>query len=155
MNPIDSVCLVLIVVFAVRGAVRGLIREVFSLIAIIGAFILAYVFAPSLTNAIMAYSSLESGVEILSYSILFVSSLLIINYLGKLITKVAKGLSLGFINRLFGALMGTLKVFTIFVAVWYVVSLIQQETSWTIDARITQSITFGLITELTRLFHIG
>ncbi len=153
MNPIDSICLVLIVVFAVRGAVRGLIREVFGLLAIIGAFILAYLFAPTVAKAIIVYSSLESGADILAYSILFVSSLLIINYLGRLLTKVAKGLSLSFINRLFGALVGSLKVLTAFVAVWYVLSLIQHQTNWAIDERITQSFTFDLITELTNLFN--
>lgn len=119
MNYIDLAIAFLLVFALVRGAYKGLIIEVSSLIAIglgvYGAVQFTYV-EDYLIEEIKwntPYTPITAKV------ITFVVVVVVVMFIGKMITKALKMASLGILNRILGAIFGVLKMAFILSFVCY------------------------------------
>ncbi|QCD53064.1 CvpA family protein [Campylobacter sp. RM16192] len=113
----DISILAAVLILGIKGIMSGLIREVFGLIGLIGGIVVASRFASHAGKIIS-----DNIYKIESDSILFFAgflSILIIFWMicvgiGMFLAKLAGLSGLGFLDRVGGFLMGSLKIFLIF-----------------------------------------
>jgi len=103
---LDVVGLLLIILFFIRGYTKGFIVAAFSVLGILLGILCALKLSQSFAAWLLAKGWVTSGwVQIVSYIILFVGVVIIVNLVAKLIQKAVEGLLLGTVNRLAGGLV--------------------------------------------------
>ena len=125
MNVIDIVLGIFLLLGFIRGFQKGLIIELAGIVALLlgifGGLRYSYLAEPYLEKW-TSWSS--SSIEIVSFFIVFVGVLIAVSILAKLLTTIINSIALGFINRIFGAFFGVLKIglfiFILFLILDYV-----------------------------------
>ena len=109
LNWLDIVILIPIVFGLIRGLLRGFVRELTGILAIIGGVIAAKMFAPACAKMLLdAMNITDKAALFLAYVLLFVGVALVCKLLAMLITSLLKKVDLNWINRLAGAVFGSL-----------------------------------------------
>ena len=123
MNIPDIVLLVCFIPGIVQGLSKGLIKQVISLAALFIGFFVAkkwcLPFAEVLARQISGAQ--PSFTNALSFALIFLASILVLNLLGGLLTKIIKAATLGWANRLLGvvfALLSTAFILGIIVSLF-------------------------------------
>ncbi len=110
MTALDIILFVPVIYGFVRGIFRGLVGELTAIIAILTALILTKLFAPETAAWLMQCTGWQEYVcQACSYLVIFFSVALAATLLGKFITRLIKAISLGWLNRLTGAVFGAAK----------------------------------------------
>ena len=131
MQVLDIILLVLFIPAIIRGAVKGLITQIVSLVSVFVGAIVAGRFAPDLTQiAMLQFNSEERVTYILCFIVIFLACALIMALVGHLITKLFKVATLGWLNRLLGAIFA---IFTTALVLGLLISAFEGlNTSWNI-----------------------
>ena len=111
MNFIDIILGGLIAYGLFRGFTKGLFLEVAALVALIAGLYGAIHFSYITGNYL--YEELdwsERYINLAAFVITFIVIIILVNMIGKLLTKAADLTALGFLNKLLGAVFGGLKV---------------------------------------------
>ncbi|MBO4743589.1 MAG: CvpA family protein [Bacteroidales bacterium] len=104
MQVLDIILLVLFIPAVIHGAVKGLVTQIVSLLSVFVGAIVAGRFAPDLTQvAMLQFGSEEKVTYILCFIVIFIACALVMALVGHLITKLFKAATLGWLNRLLGA----------------------------------------------------
>ena len=121
LNYIDIFIVCLIFLGFYRGYSKGFIIELSSLLAIVLGVYGSLKFSDLTLNFITIYFSekletIDSNyLKIFSFAFTFIVIIISISFLAKLLTKIVKILFLGFINKIFGGILGGLKYMLIIV----------------------------------------
>lgn len=111
MNVIDIIIAVILIFAGVRGFMTGLFSSVASLVAIVAGVFCAihfsYYVEAEFQDSVLQWSS--KTYKIAAFAITFLFVVLIIIFLGKLLTKLADITALGLLNKILGAVFGALK----------------------------------------------
>jgi len=110
MNTVDIILLVAFVPALISGLSKGFIHQVFSLVGMVLSVWMAFKF----TNTVSAWIGpvLEVNKTVLwviSFIIIVVAVILIINFLGSLIEKLVKVVMLGWLDKLLGVVLAIVK----------------------------------------------
>lgn len=110
MGTLDIILLIGFIPALVRGIQKGFIEQVISLASIfIGAW-MAYRFAEPLSVWLTQFVNVEPRIlGVASFAIVVVLTVILLNLLGRLLTKTLSLASLGFVNRLLGVVFALLK----------------------------------------------
>ena len=118
MNLVDLIIIALIGFGIIRGYSKGLIIELSSFFGIFISFFIAGNVDNLLSNEISAFISVNSNLlNTISFIVIFILSYLIIIYLAKGFTKLAKVVYLGLLNSLLGGVFGGLKFLLILLII--------------------------------------
>jgi membrane protein required for colicin V production len=118
LNYIDLAVVCLVVYGLVRGACRGFFVEVSSLLALVLGVFGALHFS-NFTASLLANYIEWDYLPLLAFALTFIGIIIGVVWIGKLLTKLAKVVLLGFLTRLLGALFGACKWLVICgVLVW-------------------------------------
>ncbi|WP_338666515.1 CvpA family protein [Pseudodesulfovibrio methanolicus] len=109
MNFLDIILICIVALFVLRGFFRGLVQEVLSLIAVVLAIFLASRFDDVLAPHLKLYISSDITVSALSYSLIFIGTLVVVWLVTKLIRSVLEISLLGWIDRTLGGVFGLLE----------------------------------------------
>lgn len=111
MNPIDIILAVLLLFGLVRGFIKGFFVEVTSFVALVlglyGAIHFSY-FAAGFIEPRVSWP--VKYVEITAFAATFLMVVILLFLLGRILTKLADAAALGILNKLLGAVFGTLKI---------------------------------------------
>ena len=119
-NYIDIAVVCLLFYGLIRGAFRGFFVEIASLLALVLAVFGALHFS-SFTASVLAKYLTWEYLPLLAFALTFVGIIIGVAWIGKLLTKLAKVVLLGFLNRLLGAIFGACKWLVICgVLIWIV-----------------------------------
>lgn len=111
MGILDIVLLLCFIPAIVRGLSKGFIAEIISLVSIILGAWLAFKFSDLASTWLSNYLQLEpKTLHILAFAIIIILTILLLYWLGQLLTKIIKIATLGWLNRLMGMIIGILKV---------------------------------------------
>lgn len=114
MNYLDIIIVLPLIYGLVRGFSKGFVIEVATLAALVlgiyGALKFSYITSEFLVEQ---FDLSGKYLHIISFAATFVLIVIAVNLLGKLIDRLMKAVSLGFINRLFGSAMGFLKLLVV------------------------------------------
>lgn len=120
MKTLDIILLIPIFFGAYLGFKKGLLLEIVSLVA----FVLAIVGAFKLLNFGMEilqpyFENWQQALPIISFILLFIAILLIVNLIGKIVKKILDMTLLGGLDNFAGAVIGLLKwAFGISLILW-------------------------------------
>ena len=118
MNLIDLIIIAIILFGIIRGYSKGLIIELSSFFGIFISFFIAGNVDNFLSNEISAFISVNSDLlNTISFIIIFILSYLLIIYLAKGFTKLAKVVYLGLLNSVLGGVFGGLKLILILLII--------------------------------------
>ena len=108
----DIIIGIILIIFAIGGLRNGIIREAFSLVAFIGGIYGAIKLCDMVGQWLGKLINVSSDMmSVISFIVVFIALVLIINWLGNLIAGVVESISLGFIDKLGGIAFGIAKGF--------------------------------------------
>ena len=111
MNYFDIALVIPLVYGTVKGFSRGIVQDITSLVSlIIGVYIainFSIYFESYLDKIMEEYKGL---VPLISFALVFFTTLVVIKLLGHLIEKITNALALGIISKLTGAIFGCIKI---------------------------------------------
>lgn len=111
MGILDIVLLLCFVPAIVRGLSKGFIAEIVSLVSIILGAWLAFKFSDLASTWLSNYLQLDPRtLHVLAFAIIVILTILLLYWLGQILTKIIKIATLGWLNRLMGMVVGILKV---------------------------------------------
>ena len=111
MEVIDIIIAVILLFGFVKGLTKGLFIEVASLVALIAGIYGAIHFSFYAKNILNSYLSWDlKYISLTSFAITFIIIVVLISLIGKLLTKIASLVALGFINLFLGGVFGALKL---------------------------------------------
>jgi membrane protein required for colicin V production len=108
LNYIDLAVVCLLFYGLVRGALRGFFVEIASLLALVLGVFGALHFSSFTAGLLAKYLEWEY-LPLLAFALTFIGIIIGVAWIGKLLTKLAKVILLGFFNRLLGAVFGACK----------------------------------------------
>lgn len=107
---IDWFILVFVAIDVWRGLASGFVHQVAQLTGIVVGFMLAVHLMKPVGQAVgNLLQAPDSAILLLGFVVVFISVLLLVGLAAKLLTNLLGALNIGFVNRLFGALLGALK----------------------------------------------
>lgn len=111
MGIVDIILLLCFIPGIVRGISKGFVHQIISLASIfIGAW-LAVKFSALVSNWLTNYMQLDPKVlKIISFAIIVLLAILLLYWLGELITNAFKATDMGWLNRLLGLVFSIVKV---------------------------------------------
>ena len=138
MNGIDIAIILILCGFLLKGLLRGLLKEVCSLAGLfLGAF-LAFRYHGPLAEALLEHVDLPTEMAVaITFTVLFLTTMIFFLVLGFLLSKVLKLLFLGGFNRLIGGLFGLSQGVLLLAVVLFAVSL--RPLPWGMDKVMKQS----------------
>ncbi|MBW1695821.1 MAG: CvpA family protein [Deltaproteobacteria bacterium] len=108
-NPLDIGIVVILGFCFARGLLRGFVKEVVSLIGILGGFYGACVYYVQVGKLLSRWLSHSPYLNFVSFFMVFVGVFISISLLGALIRYLMDIVFLGWIDRILGAAVGTVK----------------------------------------------
>ena len=110
MSYIDIIILLLLVAFGIGGLRKGLITEVATLLGLGLGLYGAFHFSDFTADKLVQYVEIDPKyLHVISFAVTFIVVAVLVNLLGRLITKLVKAINLGFIDKLGGFLVGLAK----------------------------------------------
>ena len=114
MNSLDYILLIPLLYGLYRGFTKGLIIELASLLALILGIYGALHFSSFTFEFLSDYVEIKTVyLQLASYGLTFLIIVMVISLTGKALTMLIKLVALGFINRMMGAIFGSIKVLLI------------------------------------------
>ena len=109
MNGLDIAILCILGFTLIRGIITGLMQSISGFIGSIAGFYAAYYYYPMLAEVLSKWIKNETGVNILSFLLIFCVVLLFVTLLGWVLKWIMKIAFLGWVDRLGGGILGLLK----------------------------------------------
>ncbi len=111
MNIIDIIIAVILLLGLINGFKRGLFIEITSLLGLILGVYGAIHFSGYLANILESSVKWDASlIQIVAFAGTFLVIVIGLVMLGKLLTKIAETIMLGFFNKVLGAIFGLIKV---------------------------------------------
>lgn len=127
MTWLDIVILLPLLIGLVRGLMKGLITELIAIAAVVLGFVGAKLWGDVFSEWIVEQFAWQQPIcDAVAYALLFVGIALVLNIVGRLISKLLKAIHLGFVNRLLGGLFGATKWAIVVVVLVFCVHSLDQ-----------------------------
>lgn len=137
----DIIIIGITLLLGLKGLFRGIIKEVFGLIGIVGAIFIGSRFSKETGDLIAPILGLENSatINLIGFAVTLVGFWLVVYFIGEIISKMFAVSGLGIVDRIFGFVFGSAKVFLIFSVITYAVYQVQSFRK-TIDEKSKDSI---------------
>jgi membrane protein required for colicin V production len=106
MNVTDVVIIVVLLIGFFSGIGRGFVRGIFGLVALVVGLMIASGNYQRLADAALRFMPGENGPEILGFVVIFLVVVLLVGLIGRIISRALRHVSLGWLDRLAGAVLG-------------------------------------------------
>jgi len=130
MSPADIVIVIVIGLSAVIGLMRGLLREVLSLIAWVGAFILALYFSPQVARSLEAMLSNDSVRLVAAFAGIFITVLILASLVQWLLGKLVSATGLTGTDRMLGFVFGGARGVILSIVILIALRPFAETTEW-------------------------
>ncbi len=125
MNTLDWVLICIGAFCVLRGLMRGAISQIFGVAGILAGFLVAShqykQVSVSLTGLFPSIGAGAAGP--LSFGLLFLITWFVVGVLGSWIARVVRGVGLGFLDRLWGAMIGLAKALLFAIVTFSILTL--------------------------------
>lgn len=128
INYIDIVVLALVVLLGLKGIVNGFIREFFGLSGIIGGVYVASRYADSMgmwvSKNLYAFEN-QAAISLAGFVLILASVWIASLILAEIVVRLVKLSALGTVDRIFGFIFASGKIFMIFSIIAYALSSVE------------------------------
>ncbi len=146
MNGVDIFIGVLLAYGLFRGFQKGLILELTSLLALLFGLIGAFTFSDYTATYLLDWLKWEQEyIQITAFVLTFLGIVITITLLGKIITKLAKAIALGGINKILGGVFGGTKMLLIVVFLMLIFKALNAGTDWFEKEQLYQSKAYAFL----------
>jgi membrane protein required for colicin V production len=130
MNPLDWLLAILLTYSVIRAAMRGFFREAFALGGLVVGFILACWNFRNLALQLRGLVTSPPLSELLAFILILAACMVIATLLGKLLSKTASAVGLGFLDRLGGAAFGLARGALLGIAILLMMTAFLPASPW-------------------------
>ena len=110
MNYLDIIIAIVLLIFGLKGLRKGLIVEVVSLLAFGAGIYGAMHFSDFTAERLQDFMEIKPQyLNTIAFVLTFIILVVVVNLIGRLISKAIKSMNLGFFDKLGGFLFGVLK----------------------------------------------
>ena len=142
MNWLDILLLLPLLIGLVRGLMRGLITEIIAIVAIILGIVGARLWATKFSTwLLLQFAWPEAVCHVVAYALLFLAIAIVLNIIGRLLSKLLRAIQLGFINRLLGGIFGTLKWLAVVLVVVFCLNMLDSYFHFLDNSKVVQTST--------------
>jgi len=123
----DIASIGLILFLGIKGILRGFVKEFFALVGIIGGIYYGSRYAQSVGNYLDSnFLNLQnkSSLYLIGFIALFISFWFISSLIGSFLSSIVNSNGIGLIDKIFGFLVGSAKIFFIISVMVYILSSI-------------------------------
>ncbi len=153
MEILDIIILVLIGLGAIQGLMKGSIKQLATLVGLIAGLLLARaLFATVAEQLAPALGTSITIAQILSFILIWVAVPLGCSWVASILTKALEMVSLGWLNRLAGALLGAVKVMLLIGLSIYVLEYIDPKSEMMSRKTKETSALYAPMKEFTGMF---
>ncbi len=126
MNSFDSILIVIIAVFTVRGIFRGLITELTVLIALIAGYVLAFLYLDNAVGMLQKYfpNLQEFAAKTIAFILIFLIVNIVLRLTAKALNKFASFTFMQSVNKIAGGLFAAAKATLIISIVFLIVEFL-------------------------------
>jgi len=127
VSLLDIISITLILILGIKGFFRGFVKETFGLIGIIGGIYVATRYAQPLglyLDVNFLHLQNKGSLYLIGFIGALISFWLVAIMIGALLGKLVNSSGLGFLDKIFGFVVGGAKVFLIFSIIIYVLTSI-------------------------------
>ena len=111
MAILDIVLLACFIPAVVQGLTKGFIQQVISIVSIVIGIWLAHRLSSTISVWLGQYVGIEAKVlNVICFMVIVILAILLLYWVGELVTRVIKIVTLGWLNRLLGVIFAILKV---------------------------------------------
>ena len=151
MVVVDLLIAVLLGYGLYKGWRNGLIISVVSLVALIAGIYFSLRFSFFTRELLMQHTQWNPNVTtIAAFFITFLTVLILIHLLGKLMTKIVETLALGFINKLTGALFEGIKIVLIISVLLNLFQKINHDNLLVSEHQLNESVFYQPVQEVSK-----
>ncbi len=145
MSWVDLVVLGVMIVSALVAFMRGFVREVLTVVAWVGAAVVAIKFITSASTLLSPHLPSPDWAEPVGYSLLFIISLIVFSLIAKSIASAVRSSAVGGIDRTLGLIFGLARGAALLIAAYILIGTITPLDQWqaVLDARSLQPICKG------------
>lgn len=144
---LDAILAIVFVFFVAKGLWKGLVVELVSILSLIAAVLVAFLFHKEALVYLEAYVSTEYS-TIVAYAVLFLVTYIVVQLFGKLLDKIVRSVMLGGINRVLGGVFGALKALFWLTAATYLFDLVLSATGLSEPAAAKASLVLPFLRDL-------
>jgi len=149
MNYIDILILIILVIAAVKGFIDGFIKEFASLAALILGVWAAIKFSDFTAAKLYDFFDMTGKYTgLIAFIITFIVVVIAIHFIGMIIDRLVKAISLGFINRLLGLAFGVFKSILILSVIFVILNTIDEHRPFLPKEKINQSMLYNPISDI-------
>lgn len=116
MNVTDVVIIVILLIGLFSGIGRGFVRGLLGLVALVVGIMIASGNYQRLADSVLSFMPGDNTAEILSFALIFLIVILLVGLIGGIVSRALKRASLGWLDRLAGAILGVI-IASVFVGV--------------------------------------
>ncbi|WP_419768436.1 CvpA family protein [Arcobacter sp.] len=147
-STFDMIIVGISVVLGLKGLFKGFIKEVFGLVGIIGGIFIASRLSETVGNLIKPLIGIDSNatLSLIGFVVTLIGFWILVYIAGSILSKMSEMSGLGALNRLFGFVFGTAKIFLIISVIFYALYQIQSFRA-SLDKKLANSTVFPLLVE--------
>jgi membrane protein required for colicin V production len=125
IDAVDVFFLICFIPAVIGGLMNGLVRQVASLVALILGIWAGWHFSSLVAQGIQVFiKNNDSLVNIISFAIVFIIVLILVNMIGRGLSKIVQLALLGWLDKLLGVIFGIVKyAFVLSVLIYFINSL--------------------------------
>ena len=110
MNTVDIIIAICFIPAIITGIAKGFVEQLVSLASLVLSAFLAYKFSSLASEWLGGYVTWDPGVtKVVCFIAIILVAVLILNLVGRAITKTLSAVSLGWLNRLLGLVFALMK----------------------------------------------
>ena len=128
MNMPDILFGIILLLFTINGFRRGLLKEIARLTGLFLGCLIGTKYHDKLIPFLEQYLMNEQIIQIISFFIIFLISVVTINFISLSIQKIFELIYLGWLNKLLGSLLGFLKGLIIISIIIFCMDILPRET---------------------------
>ena len=131
MNFLDYTLLIIVGIFAILGYRKGIIVSLVTIAALVLGIYAAVNFSNYIDATLMEnLKTSRKWLPFISFTLTFLLVLVGVLLVGKVMEKLVDVVGLGFVNRLFGALLGIVKGFILASVLFFIVISVDHNGKW-------------------------
>jgi membrane protein required for colicin V production len=130
LNPLDWILAIILAYSVIRAVMRGLLREALSLCGLVIGFLLACWNFHTVGIRLHSIVTDRPIADLLAFLLILAGVMVVAALLGKLLSRTASAVGLGFLDRLGGACFGILRGALLGLALLLVVTAFLPTAPW-------------------------
>lgn len=147
METFDFVSGAILLFFLFKGLKNGFIIELASTVAIVLGIILATTFSGVVADWLSEYITTQF-ITVIAFVIVVIATIIGVKIIAKLLDKFIRAIALGGLNRIAGAIFGTLKAAFILSAILLLINMFGFADDWFSDEMKENSLLYNKIENL-------